>query len=131
MHATCFREFSDSFRYRRRRLPLWMDTARPRRNEDVMEKRQMLDVPHVDTQDVVTDEESTLRRQVAALREDNEDLRASALWWKALYEEAQRRCADLESSSKARANARLDPRFTMTSPSSAHAPRPGATTRPL
>ena len=96
-----------------------------------MEKRQMLDVPHVDTQAVGTGEESTLQRQIAALREDNEDLRASALWWKALYEEAQRRCADLESSSKARANARLDPHFTMTSPSSGHAPRPDATTRPL
>lgn len=63
-----------------------------------MDKRQMLDSPRVESQDVVTDEESTLQRQIAALqrqiaalREDNEDLRASALWWQALYEEAQRR----------------------------------------
>jgi hypothetical protein len=108
-----------------------MHTARPRRNEDVMDKRQMLDMPHVESQDIVTDEKSTLQRQIAALREDNEDLRASALWWKALYEEAQRRCADLDSSPKARASSRVDPRFRMTSSTPAHAPRPGATTRPL
>jgi len=103
-----------------------------------MDKREMLDMPHVGVQDVATDEESTPRhqnaalgRQVAALREDNEDLRASALWWKALYEEAQRRYADLENSPKARPSARVNPRFRMTSSSSAHASRPGATTRPL
>ena len=103
-----------------------------------MDKAETLDVPHVGAQDVVTDEESTLRhqnaalqRQVAALREDNEDLRASALWWKALYEEAQRRCEDLESSPKARAVARVDPRLTMTSSPTTHAPRSGGTTRPL
>ena len=63
-----------------------------------MDKKQMLDNPHVESLDVVTDEEFTLQhqiaalqRQIAALREDNEDLRASALWWQALYEEAQRR----------------------------------------
>jgi hypothetical protein len=108
-----------------------MHTARPRRNEDVMDKRQMLDMPHAESRDVTTHEESTLQRQIAALREDNEDLRASALWWKALYEEAQRRCADLESSPKARASSRVDVRFTMPSSSPAHPPRPGATTRPL
>ena len=32
--ATLFQAFSDSFRYRRRRLPLWMHTARLRRNEE-------------------------------------------------------------------------------------------------
>jgi len=102
-----------------------------------MDEKQMLDTPHVDTQDVVTDEESSLRgqnaalrRHIAALREDNEDLRASALWWKALYEEAQRRSADLESTPKARIT-RVDVRFPMPSSSPAHAPRSGATTRPL
>jgi hypothetical protein len=130
MHATCFHQFRDSFRYRRRRPPLWMHTARPRRNEDAMDEGQMLDRPHVESQDVVPDEESTLQRQIAALREDNEDLRASALWWKALYEEAQLRCADLESSPKARASSRVDVCFRMPSSSPAHAPRPGAT-RPL
>ncbi len=85
-----------------------------------MDKRHMLDMPHAESHDVGTDEESTLRqnaalrRQIAALSEDNEDLRASALWWKALYEEAQRRCADLESSPKARSGSRLDQRFRMT-----------------
>ena len=104
-----------------------------------MDKREMLDMPHVEAQDVVTDEESTLhyqnaalRRRVAALCEDNEDLRASALWWKALYEEAQRRCADLESSPKAaRISNRVDPRLTMKSSPATHALRQGATTRPL
>jgi hypothetical protein len=103
-----------------------------------MDKRQMRDMPHVDSPDVVTDEESTLLRQNAALkcenaalREDNEDLRASALWWKALYEEAQRRYVDLESSPKARVTSRVDGRFPMPSSSAAHAPRPGAATRAL
>ena len=48
-----------------------------------MDKREMLDMPRVEAQDVATDEESTLhhqnaalQHQVAALREDNEDLRA-------------------------------------------------------
>jgi hypothetical protein len=96
-----------------------------------MDKTQMLDMPHLVSQNVATAEESTLQRENAALREDNEDLRASALWWKALYEEAQRRCADRESSPKVRLSARVDPGFTMTSSPSAHASRPGATTRPL
>jgi hypothetical protein len=75
-----------------------------------MDKRQMLDTPDVESQDVLTDEESTLQRQIAALqhqnaalqrqnaamREDNDDLRASALWWKALYEDAQRRSDELD-----------------------------------
>jgi len=76
-----------------------------------MDKKQMLDNPHVETLDVGTNEESTLlrqiaalQRQIAALREDNEDLRASALWWNALYEEAQRR-----------ATSRVDQRFRMRS----------------
>jgi hypothetical protein len=102
-----------------------------------MDKRPMLDMPHLESH-VATDDESILPRQnaalrcqIAALREDNEDLRASALWWNALYEEAQRRYADLENSPKARPSARVNPRFRMTSSSSAHASRPGATTRPL
>ena len=103
-----------------------------------MDKRQMLDTPHLESQDVVINEESTLDRQNAALvrqnaalREDNEDLRASALWWRALYEEAERRLANLENSPKARVTARADVRFLRTPSNPAHAPRPGATTRPL
>jgi hypothetical protein len=78
-----------------------------------MDKREMRETNHVEAQGVVNDEEpsslhpeTALQRQLAALREDNEDLRASALWWKALYEEAQRRCADLESSPRASARNR-------------------------
>ena len=105
-----------------------------------MDKRQSLDMPSVEPQHLGTDGESALQRQNAALQrenaalhEDNEDLRASALWWKALYEEAQRRYADLESSPKARITPRVDigVRVPMPSSSRAHAPRPGATTRPL
>jgi hypothetical protein len=104
-----------------------------------MDKRQMLDTAHVESHDVVSDGESTfqrqnaaLQRQIAALHDDNEDLRASALWWKALYEEAQLRCAELESAPlRARATSRVDVRSPMRSSNRAHAPRPGATTRPL
>ena len=99
-----------------------------------MDKTQMLDTLHARTQDVVMDEESTLQRQIAALQrqiaalsEDNEDLRASALWWKALYEEAQRRCADREGLPKARPIARVDARFPMASSTPAHTPRPAVT----
>ena len=77
------------------------------------------------------DEQLALQRQNAALLEDNEDLRASALWWKALYEEAQRRQADPESSAKARVTSRVERRFPMSSPSPARGPRPGAATRRL
>jgi len=91
------------------------------------------------TQDVRPDEQLTLerqnaalQRQIAALREDNEDLRASALWWIALYEEAQRRCAPLENSPNARAISHVDQRVTMTpSPSAACVASPDATTRRL
>jgi hypothetical protein len=135
---TVFRELNDSFRYTGVCVCRSGCIQRvPRRNEDVMDERQLLDTPYVESHDVI-DEESTsqrqnaaLRRQNAALLEDNEDLRASALWWKALYEESQRRCADLESSPKARVTSRLDVRFAMPSPSPARTPRPGATTRPL
>ena len=99
-----------------------------------MDNTHMLDMPHVESQDVAADEDSSLLRQYAAvqcenaaLREDNEDLRASALWWKALYEEAQRRCADL--APKSRGSSRVDARFPMRSSTPAHAPRSGAATR--
>ena len=52
-----------------------------------MDKRPLLNVPHLESHDGATDGESilprqnaALQRQIAALREDNEDLRASALW---------------------------------------------------
>lgn len=103
-----------------------------------MDEEQILDTPHVESQDVALDEESTLKcqnaaleRQNAALLEDNEDLRASALWWKALYEESLRRYADLESSPKARVTSRVDVRFPTPSSSPAHAPRRAATTHPV
>lgn len=95
-----------------------------------MDQRQMLHMPRVESHDVAL-AESTLKRQNAALLEDNEDLRASALWWKALYEEALRRYADLESSPRRRIPSRVDARFSMASSSAAHAPRSGAATRPL
>jgi hypothetical protein len=96
-----------------------------------MEKRQMLDMPRLKSQDSTSQlHNAALQRQNAALAEDNEDLRASALWWKALYEEALRRCADLENSRKARVTARVDVRFPVSSSSSAHMPRSGATMRP-
>jgi hypothetical protein len=62
---------------------------------------------------------AALQRQNAALRDDNEDLRASALWWKALYEEAQRRCAGLEGTPKSRVTPRNDVRRAMPSSSDA------------
>jgi hypothetical protein len=86
---------------------------------------------HVESHDFLNDERSALQRQNAALHDDNEDLRASALWWKALYEEAQRRCADLESSTKARVTSRVEVRFPLPSSSPTHAARPGAATRRL
>jgi len=96
-----------------------------------MDERQMPDMPRVESDDVAIAEESTLQRQNAALLEDNEDLRASAIWWKALYEETLRRCADLESSPKARVISRVEVRFPMRSSSPAHATRAGAATRSL
>jgi hypothetical protein len=41
-------------------------------------------------------DESKLRREIAALREANEDLRLSAVRWKAMYESAASRCVELE-----------------------------------
>ena len=53
-----------------------------------MNKKPMIDAaPHVGAQDMA---------YVDVLRADNEDLRASAILWKTLYEEAQRRCVELE-----------------------------------
>jgi len=96
-----------------------------------MDERQMPDMPRVESDDVAIAEESTLQRQNAALLEDNEDLRASAIWWKALYEETLRRYADLESSPKGRVTSRVEVRFPMRSSSPAHATRAGAATRSL
>jgi hypothetical protein len=112
-------------------MPLWMDTAQSHPDEDVMKKRQGPDVSHVESHNCLIDEHSALQRENAALLEDNEDLRASALWWKALYEESQRRCADLESSTSARVTSRVELRFRVPSSGRAHAPRPGAATRRL
>ena len=102
-----------------------------------MDHTQMPDMRRVKSQEVVIGEEFTyerqnaaLKRQNAALLDDNEDLRASALWWKALYEDAQHRCADLESVPKARVTPRVDVHFAMPSSSPAHAPRAGAAIRP-
>jgi hypothetical protein len=113
-------------------MPLWMHTAQSHPDEDVMNKKQRPDVSYVESPDLLSDEHSTLQRQHAALLEDNEDLRASALWWKALYEESQRRCADLESSTRAtRVTSRVELRFPLRSSASARAPRRGAATRRL
>ena len=96
-----------------------------------MNKRQKCEVSHVESFDFVIDEHSALQRENAALLEDNEDLRASALWWKALYEESQRRCGDLEASTRARLTSRVEVRFPVPSSGPAHARRPGAATRRL
>jgi len=45
---------------------------------------------------VMLGDASKLQRDIAALREANEDLRLSAVRWKAMYESAARRCAELE-----------------------------------
>ena len=55
---------------------------RARRGKDAMNQNQTPDDPRVGSQNPVNDEESVSRDQNAALREDNEDLRASALWWR-------------------------------------------------
>jgi hypothetical protein len=77
------------------------------------------------------DEQSALLRENVALLEDNEDLRASALWWKALYEEAQRRYADLESSTKARVTSRVEVHFPTAIFEASTRAAPGAATRRL
>jgi hypothetical protein len=85
-----------------------------------MNERQGREVSHIESYDFVVDEHSALQRENAALLEDNEDLRASALWWKALYEESQRRCVDLESSTNGRAASRVEVRFPVPSSTRAH-----------
>jgi hypothetical protein len=49
---------------------------------------------------VIVTEESKLRWENAGLREANEDLRCSAVRWKAMYECVVRRCAELEAQLK-------------------------------
>lgn len=43
-----------------------------------------------------SDQQAELRQEIAVLREDAEDLRASASWWRRLYEAAIQRRADLD-----------------------------------
>ena len=40
---------------------------------------------------MTSDQQAELRREIATLREDADDLRASAEWWRKLYEKAIRR----------------------------------------
>lgn len=40
------------------------------------------------TSDAAADDVPALQREIARLREDNEHLRASAIWWRKLYETA-------------------------------------------
>ena len=70
-----------------------------------MNKKPMIDAaPHVGAQDMA---------YVDVLRADNEDLRASAILWKTLYEEAQRRCVELENALTGRTPTRVDVRFPL------------------
>lgn len=88
-----------------------------------MDKNQMLNVSDTTSPSAATTGEEQLRRENAELRQDNEDLRASAVWWKTLYEEALRRCSD----SEPRAGYRPDVRFQMKSPGRSGASGSGAT----
>jgi hypothetical protein len=45
---------------------------------------------------MTSDQRSELCREISVLEEEAEDLRASAEWWRTLYEEAIRRRAELE-----------------------------------
>jgi hypothetical protein len=45
---------------------------------------------------MTSDQQAELRREIAVLREDAEDLRSSAIRWRRLYEEAIQRRAELE-----------------------------------
>jgi hypothetical protein len=45
---------------------------------------------------MTSNHDSSLLREIAALREDVEDLRACAIVWRDLYETAIRRCVELE-----------------------------------
>ena len=88
-----------------------------------MNKKQMIDAaPHVGAQDLAC---------VDVLRVDNEDLRASAILWKTLYEEAQRRCVELENALKGRAPTRVDVRFPLGFSIGARSRRSGARIPPL
>lgn len=40
---------------------------------------------------MTSEQQTELRREIAVLQEDAEDLRASAVWWRTLYERAIRR----------------------------------------
>jgi len=96
-----------------------------------MKNNQIVDVPQVGLHAVAAEEESVLLRQNNELQEDNADLRASALWWKTLYEEAQRRYADLEKTLTARANDRMEVRFPLRTSAPARPARVGAPRRAL
>ena len=50
---------------------------------------------------MTSDEQTDLRREITVLREEAEDLRASAVWWRTLYEEAIRRRGELEAAAAA------------------------------
>jgi hypothetical protein len=45
---------------------------------------------------MTSDQQAELRREIATLQEEAEDLRASAGWWRKLYEEAMRRRTERE-----------------------------------
>ena len=97
-----------------------------------MKNNEIDDMPQVGSQAVVADEqESALLRQNKQVQEDNADLRASALWWKTLYEEAQRRYVDLENTLTARANERAEVRFALRTSTPARPARVGARRRAL
>lgn len=88
-----------------------------------MNKKQMIDAAvRVGAQDVA---------RVDVLRSDNEDLRASAILWKTLYEAAQRRCVELENALRGRAPARVDVRFPLGFSIGARSRRTGARIPPL
>ena len=124
-----FFRFSDSFHYRPWCLPDPVILRLRAPAEDAMKNNQILDVPQVGSQAVVAEEKSVLLRQNNELQEDNADLRASALWWKTLYEEAQRRYADLEV--MARANDGVEVRFPLRASTPARPSRVGAPRRAL
>jgi hypothetical protein len=66
----------------------------------------MVDRPNMDTRQrddsesrssaQLANDNARLRQETARLQEDNDDLRASAFYWKQLYEAAVKRANDLE-----------------------------------
>ena len=90
-----------------------------------MDRDETLDRTHALQSAVTGDEMSELQRENIALRQDNEDLRASAIWWEMLYEQAQQRCAALESSSKMRVSSHVERRMPLKSANRATSPRAG------